>query len=143
MSQASAAHEEHHDHVAPLKTYYAIYGALLVLTVATVGVSVLAESTHMDHTISLVLAMAVALTKATLVCAFFMHLLHDAKFNVIVFLSAAWFAALFFIFTMADVGTRGWVLDVQNYSQFQQPGHVESVGAVGEASSAAPAEAAH
>jgi len=119
MAHAAAAHDDHHDHVTPLPTYFKVYGALLVLTVLTVLVSVFAEATEMASPLSLTLAMAVALTKATLVCAWFMHLAQDTKFNIIVFCSAAWFVTLFFIFTMFDLGSRGTVLDIQNFEHLQ------------------------
>ena len=138
----AAAHDEHHEHITPLKTYYIIYGALLVLTVATVGVSVLAEQTGMEQWLSLTIAMAVALTKATLVCAWFMHLAHDVKFNIIVFLSAAWFVTLFFVFTMFDVGTRGAILDIQDYEHMQVAASAEAAPAEAAPAEAAPAEAA-
>ena len=138
MAHAAAAHDEHHEHVTPLKTYYMVYGALLVLTVLTVLVSVVAEATEMATPLSLTIAMAVALTKATLVCAWFMHLAHDTKFNIIVFSSAAWFVTLFFLFTMFDVGSRGTVLDVHNYDHRQVDWEATATPAP-----APPAEAGH
>lgn len=98
----------------PLKTYFIIYGALLVLTVVTVGVSVIG----LPSTLSIVVAMAVATVKAVLVGTWFMHLKYDRKFNVFVFLASFWFMAIFFIFTMTDLSSRGDILAVTgNFEQ--------------------------
>lgn len=99
-AQSQAAEHTAH-HVTPLKTYVGVYGALLVLTVLTVGVSYANLGAA-----SIYAAMAVAIVKAALVVGFFMHLLHDARFNAIVFLVSLLFLVLFFAFTMVDVATR-------------------------------------
>jgi caa(3)-type oxidase subunit IV len=111
-SHAHDHHDEGHDHghgghhISSLGTYLSVFGALLVLTVVTVMVSYMG----LPSTLSIVVAMIVASVKASLVCAWFMHLKYDVKFNVLVFLSAVWFAALFFIFTMIDLGSRGAIM---------------------------------
>lgn len=64
--------EEMQRHV---KTYFAVYIALLVLTVATVGVSYL----HTTTTMHILAAMLVALVKGSLVAAIFMHLNSEKK----------------------------------------------------------------
>ena len=102
-----SAHADHEGpHVSPLSTYLGVYFALLILTVATVGVSYLG----LPSTISIVVAMAVASVKATLVCAWFMHLLHDSKLNILLFFSAFWFMGIFFVFTVSDLSYRDRVM---------------------------------
>lgn len=102
-------------HITPLPTYFAVYGALLVLTVVTVGVSYLGLPT----TPALLLAMCIALVKATLVCAWFMHLKYDTKFNIFVFLAAFWFGGSFFLFTFIDLSSRGDILKIQNVHELR------------------------
>ena len=104
--------DNHYVHVSPLSTYLKVFGALLVLTVATVGVSVYAEHVDLDATISIIIAMAVACVKASLVGAWFMHLKYDTKFNVLIFLSSFWFIALFFVFTCIDLGSRDSIMGI-------------------------------
>lgn len=99
-----------------MSVYLGVYGALLVLTVVTVGVSYLG----LPSTPSLMVAMGVALVKATLVAAFFMHLLHDTRFNVFIFVAAFWFAASFFTFTFIDLSSRGAILKVQDNFELRQ-----------------------
>jgi cytochrome c oxidase subunit 4 len=60
----------HHDINAEVRRYLAVFGALLVLTVVTVGASYV----HLPPTPTIVVALAIALVKAGLVGMFFMHL---------------------------------------------------------------------
>src|SRR5215216_3719627 len=53
-----------------VRGYIAVFGALLVLTLVTVGVSYL----NLNETPAVVIALAIAATKASLVAMFFMHL---------------------------------------------------------------------
>ncbi len=71
---------EHHDgqlsHVASVKTLLGTFGALIALTILTVAVRVVDFGSA-----NLVIAMLIAVTKASLVCLFFMHLRYDRPFN--------------------------------------------------------------
>jgi len=109
-------HEHDGPHIMPLKTYYTVFAALLCLTVVTVGVSYLG----LPPTLSVVVALLVASTKATLVAAWFMHLKYDTKFNVFVFLSAIWFAGSFFTFTFIDLTSRGRMLKIEDNFELRQ-----------------------
>ena len=93
-------------HVTPLSVYYAVFGSLIVLTFVTVGVSHLG----LPPTLSIIVAMAVASLKATLVGTWFMHLIHDTKFNTLLFLASFWFLAVFFSFTFFDLSSRDRVM---------------------------------
>lgn len=101
----AASHGHGHDHVPhvlPLKTYIMTWGALMVLTVITVAVS------YVDFgSFNLVVALAVAATKASIVALVFMHLWFDSKFNGIIFVSSLVFLAIFIAFTMFDTESRG------------------------------------
>lgn len=116
MTQANAypndTHDSGHDghdghahdepHVLPLATYFAVWGALVVLTVITVAVS------RFDFgAANTVIAMFVATVKASLVALFFMHLFYDAKFNLVILLASLLFVSIFFTPVLIDLGTRG------------------------------------
>ena len=96
----------YHAHVTPLPIYFAVFGALLVLTVITVGISELG----LPQPWSLLAALAVAVLKATLVCAFFMHLFFEVKSYTFVLLAGVFFSGIFFTLTMTDLLTRGDVI---------------------------------
>ena len=59
-----------HDVAAQVRGYLMVFGALLVLTLVTVGVSYL----ELPEVETVVLALAIATVKASLVALFFMHL---------------------------------------------------------------------
>ena len=97
-------HEEHH--VDPLWLYWGIFGALLVMTVVTVGAS------YIDFgAANTIIAVIIASIKAFLVAFFFMHLRHDKPFHTLVFLAGLLFLSFLFLFTLTDQGTRNDVDD--------------------------------
>jgi cytochrome c oxidase subunit IV len=59
-----------HDVAAQVRGYLMVFGALLVLTVATVGVSYL----QLPKVPAIAVGLAIAITKAALVAVYFMHL---------------------------------------------------------------------
>jgi len=101
-SHSGAAHGA--DHVVPLKIYFAIFAALMVLTAATVAVA------YVDlGAMNTFVALAVAVTKATLVILFFMHVKYSTKLTWLVVASGFVFLAIMIGFTLADVVSRGWL----------------------------------
>ena len=86
---AHAAHDDIRSHV---KTYYMVFGALMVLTIITVGVSYLELATPLAITVALI----VAVIKGSLVALFFMHLLHERK----VIYWVLTLTVIFFVFLM-------------------------------------------
>jgi cytochrome c oxidase subunit 4 len=95
---------EHNDHdhglahVMPIPVLLAVGGGLLFLTAVTVW------ATYMDlgRSGNLIIAMVIATIKASMVCAYFMHLKYDRPFNALVFSSSLLFVALFITLAMMD-----------------------------------------
>ena len=105
MASATDHNDDHDDdhglaHVATIKTLVATGGTLLVLTLVTV----LATKIDFGANINLAIAMVIAVTKATLVVLFFMHLRYDRLFHSVIFVSAICAASLFVGFTLMDTG---------------------------------------
>ena len=92
------------DHVVPLKIYFAIFAALMVLTAATVWVAFIDLGT-----LNTFVALAIAVTKATLVILFFMHVKYSSKLTWLVVASGFVFLAIMLAFTMSDFVSRGWL----------------------------------
>ncbi len=109
-------HSHSEPHVTPLSVYFTVFGSLIILTFVTVGVSYLG----LPPTLSIVVAMSVALVKATLVATWFMHLIHDTKLNIALFLASLWFMGIFFIFTTFDMSSRGNVMKASSTFEFRQ-----------------------
>lgn len=75
-----------------VRTYYTIFGALMVLTVVTVAVSYV----HLPVAMAILVALIVATIKGSLVAMYFMHLAHERK--IIYWVLAL--TVIFFIFMM-------------------------------------------
>ena len=121
MSHARAASAgTRKPHVLPLRTYLLVWIALLALTFVTVRVS------YFDFgTWNLIVAMAVATVKASLVALFFMHLKYDEKFNGVIFLGSLAFLGIFFVLTLADTLHRGASDPIKEREILPVPGRPE------------------
>lgn len=94
--------KEHNDHglahVMPIPMLLAVGGALLFLTAITVWVTYI----DLGRSGNLIIAMAIATIKASMVCAYFMHLRYDKPFNALVFVISILFVGLFITIAMLD-----------------------------------------
>jgi len=100
-------HQRHapEHHIASLGMYFGVFIALLILTVVTVAVS------RVDlGAMNTLVAMAVAIVKATLVVLFFMHVIQSTRLTWVVILSAVLWLAVLFGLLFADYLTRGWAV---------------------------------
>jgi len=93
--------EKQHHHVLPLSVYLIVGATLLVLT----GITVVVAEFQLGEW-NLIVAMAIAALKATLVLLFFMHLKYDNKLYSFAFLISIAFLAVFIVFTMLDTLER-------------------------------------
>lgn len=85
-------------HISSDKTLLGVAGALFILTVLTVGV----HYVHIPDPWSIIVAMGIAIFKATLVALFFMNLYWDDRFNLMLFLASIAFFILLVGFTLLD-----------------------------------------
>lgn len=84
-------------HLVPMWILFAVGGALLVLTAITVAVRYIDVGEF-----NMVIALGVAVIKATLVALFFMHLKWDRPFNLLTFVGSMVFVILMMVFCMMD-----------------------------------------
>jgi cytochrome c oxidase subunit 4 len=93
------AHDAPHGvgHIAPFKILLGVFLALTFLTVLTVAAS---EVNFGEF--NLIVALAIAVIKASLVVLFFMHLIWDKPFNAIVFVGCLIFVGLFISLALLD-----------------------------------------
>lgn len=100
-SEGSNVHTHHH-HILPVRTALMVGAALLILTGITVWIA------GFDFgALNTPIAMLVASIKASLVGLFFMNLLYDRRENMVIFLSAFLFLAIFGVLTATDLFFRG------------------------------------
>lgn len=97
MSSISHSSDNHH-HVLSLRTLLLVAGSLALLTILTVVVRYI----HFPEPWNILVAMAIAVVKATLVVLFFMNLFYDKKLNLIVFLSSLVFFLIMVGITLLD-----------------------------------------
>jgi cytochrome c oxidase subunit IV len=92
-------------HIMPKKIYFLIFAALLVGTAVTV------QAAFIDlGPLNTLVALAIAVIKATLVVLFFMHVKYASTITKLVVVSSiVWLGFLFFI-TLSDYLTRGWLM---------------------------------
>ena len=88
-----------HSHVG---RYVAVWGALMVLTAATWGLS----TEHLPGGAGVAVALGIATAKGALVALFFMHLYDQRGPNRLVFATALVFVALLVLLTILDNATR-------------------------------------
>jgi len=95
--------------VVPLKIYVRVFAALLMLTALTVGVSFIDLGGGRLHYANAMVAIGIAVTKATLVVLYFMHVRYGSRM-IWVFVGAGVFWLLILIvLTLSDVFTRHWI----------------------------------
>ncbi len=85
-------------HISTDKTLLGVAAGLLILTILTVAVHYI----HIPGPWSIVVAMGVAVFKATLVALFFMNLYWDERFNTMLLISSLVFFVLLVGFTLLD-----------------------------------------
>ena len=94
-------HAEHY--VVPVRVYLTIFAALMVLTVVTVVV------TGFDFgPFNLIVALGVAITKASLVVLYFMHARYSPRLTGVVIAAAIAFFIILVFLTATDYVSRPW-----------------------------------
>jgi cytochrome c oxidase subunit 4 len=89
-------------HVSPKGVYYAIFGALMVLTVITVYVA----TVNLGR-LNFPVALGIAITKATLVILFFMHAKYTSRLTKLFVGTAFFFLAVLLGLSLTDYLSRG------------------------------------
>ncbi len=93
-----------HSKSSPLKTYFSVWGALLLGTFLTY------KAAFIDlGRFNAAVALTIATAKALLVALFFMHLRHaHERLLKLVVIATIFFLFILIVLSMADYGTRTW-----------------------------------
>ena len=89
-------------HISPKSTYYAIFGALMVLTAVTVGVAFVNLGSF-----NFPVAIGIAILKATLVILFFMHAKYSSTLTKMFVGTAFFFLFILLTLSLTDYLSRG------------------------------------
>jgi cytochrome c oxidase subunit 4 len=90
-------------HVVEKKTYFLVFAALIVLTAVTARVATIDLGP-----LNIVVALLIAMCKASLVMLFFMHLRWSTRLIHIVAVASLMWLALLIGLTLSDYRTRHW-----------------------------------
>ena len=93
------------EYIVQPRVYVAIFLALMVGT----GLTVLAAFTDFPGPLNAVVALTIAVVKATLVILYFMHVRYSSRLIWLVIGSALFWLAIMFALTISDYWTRTWL----------------------------------
>ena len=91
------------NHIVPPRTYYLIFLTLMVCTAITVAVAFVDLGP-----LNAVVAMTIAVLKATLVVLFFMHVKYSTRLTWAVVLGSVFWLGILLVMTAGDYLTRAW-----------------------------------
>jgi cytochrome c oxidase subunit IV len=91
------------EYLVPKRTYYLVFAVLMVLTAITVG----AASLDLGP-LNTVVALGIAITKATLVVLFFMHVKYSTRLTWAVVAGGVFWLGILMVLTLSDYLTRVW-----------------------------------
>jgi cytochrome c oxidase subunit 4 len=93
------------EHIVPVRVYIVIFLALMVGT----GLTVFAGLRDFPGPLNVVIALTIAVTKATLVVLYFMHVRYSSRLIWVIFASALFWMGILFALTFSDYWTRHWL----------------------------------
>jgi cytochrome c oxidase subunit 4 len=93
------------EHVVSRKLYFMIFGGLMVLTALTVWVA----NFNLPGPLNAIVALSIAVIKATMVVLYFMHVRYSSKLTWVFVCAGLIWLIILFAFTLSDYLTRGWV----------------------------------
>jgi cytochrome c oxidase subunit IV len=91
------------EHIVSRSVYFAVFAALVVLTLVTYAA---ARVNFGSEAINTIVALVIAVTKATLVILFFMHVRYSPRLTWVVIASGLLWLAIMIGITLLDYKTR-------------------------------------
>ena len=101
----SEEHSEHH--IVSPKIYFAIFAVLMICTVLTVVAAEIDLNQYFGG-LNIIVALTIAVLKASLVVLFFMHGKYSPKRTQMVIIASVFWLAVMLFMTMSDYVTRQW-----------------------------------
>jgi cytochrome c oxidase subunit IV len=118
-----AEHSSEH-HLVPVKYYIMVFAALMVFTILTVVVAKfdLGEKTGFA-VLNAVVALTIAVIKATLVVLIFMHARWSSRLTQVIIVSGIFWLIIMLTFTLSDYMTRSdWPVEPTTPPRVMSPG---------------------
>ncbi len=96
------------EHIVSPRVYFVIFTALAVLTVVTWSVA------KIDlRILNVIVALTIAVIKATLVVLYFMHVRYSSRLTWVFVCAGFFWLAILVALTLSDYETRGWLTIAQ------------------------------
>ena len=92
------------EHIVPVRVYAGVFLALMAGT----SLTVFAAFHDFPWQFNTVIALTIAVIKATLVVLYFMHVRYSSRLIWVIVASALFWLAILFALTFSDYWTRGW-----------------------------------
>ncbi|HEV2348823.1 MAG TPA: cytochrome C oxidase subunit IV family protein [Terriglobia bacterium] len=92
-------------HIVPTKIYFTIFAILIAMTGLTTWVATL----DMPSPWNTVVALAIAIFKASLVILFFMHVKYSSNLTRAAVVAGFFWLAILMVLTLSDILTRHWI----------------------------------
>ena len=92
------------EHIVPVRVYLAIFAALMLGTALTIW----AGLQDFPGPLNVIIALTIAVIKATLVVLYFMHVRYSSRLIWVIFASALFWMGILFALTLSDYWTRSW-----------------------------------
>lgn len=99
------------EHIVPLRTYLTVFIVLLCATALTTWIAFQDLGNW-----NVVVAVTIAVCKASLVALFFMHLRYNKGLSRIVAIAAIFWLGIMMTFTLADELSRHWEINPQPWA---------------------------
>ena len=93
------------EHIVPVRIYITIFLVLLAGTALTV----VAAFVDFPWRFNTVIALTIAVVKATFVVLYFMHVRYSSRLVWVIVASALFWIGIMFALTLSDYFTRGWI----------------------------------
>jgi cytochrome c oxidase subunit IV len=91
------------DHIVPTRVYYVVFAVLMAGTYLTV------QAAYLDlGPFNTMVALGIAVVKATLVVLFFMHVKYSPRLTWAVVAGSLFWLGILFVLTFSDYLTRAW-----------------------------------
>ncbi|MDE3171067.1 MAG: cytochrome C oxidase subunit IV family protein [Acidobacteriota bacterium] len=104
-------HQQVEEHIVPVSTYLSIFVALLIATALTTWIAFQDLGNW-----NVVVALTIAVCKATLVVLFFMHVKYNKGLTRVVLIGALFWLGIMITFTLSDELTRHWEIYPQAWT---------------------------
>lgn len=90
------------EHIVQKKVYFVIFGLLMVFTALTY----FAAKVDLGGSLNTVVALTIAVIKATLVVLYFMHVRYSTRLTWVIVAASIFWLGIMFVYTISDYMTR-------------------------------------